>query len=134
MKVAVAVIVDAKQRILITKRPAHVSHGGFWEFPGGKLEEGESPASALIREIKEEVGLDVIDYHFLGDVRYVYDQREVNLLIYHVSRFTGQAVCRESQMDLCWAETASLSQFEFPAANVDIIHLIRQNLYPEMPA
>lgn len=131
MNVAVAVIIDAEKRVLITRRPEQASYGGLWEFPGGKLELGESPVSALIREIKEEVGLDVIDCDFLGNVHYTYDQCEVNLLIYHVTHFTGHATCRESQMDLCWADLVSLPQFEFPAANMSIIHMIRQKLYSE---
>ena len=128
MRVAVAVITDAKQRILITRRAEHASHGGLWEFPGGKLEADELPSSALAREIKEEVGLDVMAYNFLGEVRHLYNDRPISLLVYHVHQYQGEAVCREEQMDLRWVELESLQNFHFPAANVEIIELVRQTL------
>ena len=56
--VAVALI-DADGRVLLQQRPAHKEHGGLWEFPGGKIDEGELPEAALIRELKEELGIDV---------------------------------------------------------------------------
>ena len=128
MRVAVAVITDAKQRILITRRAEHASHGGLWEFPGGKLEADELPSSALAREIKEEVGLDVMAYNFLVEVRHLYNDRPISLLVYHVHQYQGEAVCREEQMDLRWVELESLQNFHFPAANVEIIELVRQTL------
>ncbi|MGL5741622.1 MAG: NUDIX domain-containing protein [Legionella sp.] len=66
LTVAVSVILDAQQRILITQRPLHVPHGGCWEFPGGKVEQYELAHAALIREIQEEVGLEVHEYQLLG--------------------------------------------------------------------
>ncbi len=55
--VAAAVIRDARGRILLTKRPEHLHQGGLWEFPGGKLDPGETIGQALVREIREELGL-----------------------------------------------------------------------------
>ena len=125
MKVAVAVITDANQRILITRRSQHAPHGAMlWEFPGGKLNSGETPESALIREVKEEIGLDVIQYKFLGEVSHTYSQHSVSLLVYHVSDFCGEAHCCEAQMDLRWVAFDSLQDFEFPEANSQIIELL----------
>ena len=130
MKVAVAVITDKEQRILITRRPLHTSHGGFWEFPGGKLENEELATSALVREIKEEVGIDVTAYDYLGEICHTYDNRLISLLIYHVHDFLGEAICCESQMDLRWVQIEHLQQFQFPAANLKIIELIKGRLRP----
>lgn len=124
MKVAVAVIMDNQQRILITRRPLHATHGGMWEFPGGKLENTETPIAALIREVKEEVGLDVHGAEFLGQINHNYPHHSVKLLVYCVRDFHGAATAREMQMDLRWVEVDSLQDYAFPEANQQIIELI----------
>jgi 8-oxo-dGTP diphosphatase len=126
LNVVVAVITDAQQRVLITRRALSASSGGLWEFPGGKLEAGEQPTAALIREIKEEVGLDILGYDYLGEVRYVYKHQPISLLVYHVHRYHGEAVCCETQLDLRWVDLVSLNDFHFPAANIEIIEMIRK--------
>jgi 8-oxo-dGTP diphosphatase len=128
MRVAVAIITDPQNRVLITQRALGSPHGGLWEFPGGKLEENETPSFALIREIKEEVGLDVIKFDYLGEINHRYSQEEISLLVYHVTQYDGEASCVESQMDLCWVDRESLSNYNFPAANINIIHLIQQKI------
>jgi 8-oxo-dGTP diphosphatase len=117
MKVAVALITDKQQRLLITQRATNSSHGGFWEFPGGKLESNEAPTIALIREVKEEVGLDVLVCRYLGEIHHQYDTRDVILLTYHVNLFRGNAAPCESQLDLRWVALSELGNYTFPAAN-----------------
>jgi len=124
MKVAVAIITDEQQRILITQRPSHVSQGGCWEFPGGKLELNELAEDALIREIKEEVGLIVHECNYLGQVTYQYPEKLVELIIFHVTAFTGTPVCREGQLSMQWAYRSDLQPERFPAANRSIFNLI----------
>lgn len=87
IKVAVAVITDAQQRILITRRSLNTSQGGLWEFPGGKLEKDEEPTAALVREIKEEVNLDSIAFNYLGQVSCTSQKRTILLLVYHVYQY-----------------------------------------------
>ena len=125
MKVAVAIITDSEQRILITQRSLDAPHGGFWEFPGGKFEEGEQGPDALVREVKEEVGIDVLTYHYLGEVCHTYATEPIHLFVYHIDQYTGQAQCCEKQMALRWVEIEQLKHFQFPAANLQIIDLIR---------
>ena len=127
MKVAVAVIFDSEKRILITQRPLHAPHGGMWEFPGGKLEEQELPEAALIREIKEEVGIDVLEHHFLGEIVHYYAAKKVSLLIFSIDKYQGKPVCREAQMDLRWVAADSLKDYHFPEANIQIIELIKKD-------
>lgn len=125
MKVAVAVIFDGAGQILITRRSLEASHGGYWEFPGGKLEDDETALSALKREIKEEVGLDIIDAEFLTNIQYSYANKDVELFVYCVSNYEGLASCRESQMDMRWVTLSDISNFQFPAANKQIIDSLR---------
>lgn len=124
IKVAVAIIVDEQQRILVTQRPLHASHGGYWEFPGGKLEANELAEQALIREIKEEVGLDVLEHEFLGEVHHQYAERSVQLLIFLVTQFVGNPICIEGQLAMKWIRQDELNPDEFPEANREVMQLI----------
>lgn len=124
MKVAVAIITDEQQRILITQRRLHVPHGGLWEFPGGKLEAQELPEHALIREIREEVGLEVQQYNFLGQINHQYTDRDVELFIFHVTQFSGSATCLEGQLNMSWVHLTEIKPQDFPEANHAIIKLI----------
>jgi 8-oxo-dGTP diphosphatase len=126
VKVVVAIIFDNKGRLLITQRSMHTSHGGLWEFPGGKLEAGELPAEALIREIKEEVGLDILEFYFIGEVVHHYDTKIVNLLVFGVSKYRGKALCCESQIDLRWVSVDTLSNYDFPEANIRLFEMIKE--------
>lgn len=128
MKVAVAVIVDAQQRILVTQRPMHAPHGGYWEFPGGKLEDDEPAEQALIREIKEEVGLDIHHYQRLGQINHQYSDRHVELIIFLVTHFDGTATALEGQLGLKWLAKNELNHEQFPGANREIFALIPDNL------
>lgn len=125
--VAVAVIIDNQQRFLITQRPIHASHGGCWEFPGGKLEENETSEFALIREIKEEVDLDVHQYQLLGEVKHQYPDRTVTLIVFLVTHFSGEPSCRENQLGMKWVSLQELNPKDFPAANQQIIAMIHHH-------
>ncbi|CEG56829.1 8-oxo-dGTP diphosphatase MutT [Legionella fallonii] len=124
MKVAVAIITDNQQRILITQRPSHVPHGGYWEFPGGKLEANELAEHALIREIKEEVGIEIHRYQFLGQINHQYPNKLVQLLIFHVTQFSGEPTCLEGQLNMKWVEKNNLNPDDFPEANQKVFDLI----------
>ncbi len=118
--VAVGVVTDSRGRCLVAKRPGHVHHGGKWEFPGGKIAPGEAVPCALRREIKEEVGIDVLAAEPLIRVRHDYPQRRVLLDVWRVTRFAGEPHGREGQV-VQWVETGSLRQLEFPEGNRTII-------------
>ena len=121
---AVAVIFDEEQRLLITRRPWDKPYGGYWEFPGGKLEENEDPKTALARELQEEVGLEVIASQNLGDVLHDYADKQVHLIVFAVHQFIGVPVCLESQLDLRWVKHNELVDYQFPEANLEIIKLV----------
>jgi 8-oxo-dGTP diphosphatase len=124
MRVAVAVITDSRQRVLITRRPHHVPHGGYWEFPGGKLEAGESPEQALIREVKEETGIDILEYQFLGQINHDYGNKTVQLLVFLVTQFNGEPFCQEGQLDMKWVLSHEINPADFPEANQKIWTLL----------
>lgn len=125
MKVAVAVITDSSNRLLLTRRSLSTSHGGLWEFPGGKLELDEQPEQALLREVREEVGLECLAQRYLGEIVHHYPQKTVALLVYHVFAHTGEPHCLESQLDMRWVDLAQLTDFSFPEANYKVIDLIK---------
>lgn len=92
--------------------------------PGGKLEANELAEQALIREIKEEVGLDVLKHEFLGEVHHQYAERSVQLFIFLVTQFSGSPTCIEGQLAMKWIHQNELNPDEFPEANREVMQLI----------
>jgi 8-oxo-dGTP diphosphatase len=127
MKVAVAIITDEKNRVLIAQRPLHAPHGGLWEFPGGKLEPGEAAEHALVREIREEIGLEIRECQLLGEVKHHYPDKEVHLIVFQVTEFSGTPSCLEGQLAVEWLDKELLNPNCFPGANAAIIKLIPLN-------
>ena len=124
LHVAAGVIAGDDGRILITQRAKHSHQGGLWEFPGGKLEAGESPIQALCRELREEVGIEVQRASPLIKINYRYPDRHVLLDVWRVDEFAGTAFGREGQA-MRWVESERLVDYAFPAANLPIIAAAR---------
>ena len=124
LHVAVGVLTDVNGRILIARRPAELHQGGLWEFPGGKLEPGETLECALARELKEELGVTVKATEPLLEIRHDYGDREVFLDVHRVIAWQGEAQGMEGQ-PLAWTLPAALGDFDFPAANVAIVEKLR---------
>ncbi|TBV16198.1 Nudix family hydrolase [Stutzerimonas kirkiae] len=122
--VAAAVIRSADGRILIAKRPLDKHQGGLWEFPGGKVEAGESVEAALARELVEELGIRVTRARPLIQVRHAYPDKQVLLDVWEVSAFEGEAHGAEGQ-PLAWVQARDLPDYQFPAANLPIIAAAR---------
>ena len=122
--VMAAVIRDAEQRILIAKRPDHAHQGGLWEFPGGKLEPGESRLEALQRELREELGITVQQARPLIDLQHNYPDKHIRLDVWEVSEFTGTAHGAEGQ-PVQWVTEQQLPSYAFPAANQPIVAAAR---------
>ena len=120
VRVAVGVVRDGHGRVLIAKRPSHKHQGGLWEFPGGKIEAGETCEQALSRELAEEVGLRLIKSVPLLKISHSYPDKKVLLEVRDVTAFNGIPVGREGQ-EVLWMETTRLRSIEFPAANQPIL-------------
>jgi len=125
--VAVAVIVNKQQQVLIALRQAHQHQGNLWEFPGGKVEASESVEAAVRREIKEEVGLNVEQAERLIDLQHTYEDKAVRLDVWLVTKFSGQATGREGQK-IVWSAMDELHQYDFPEANQTIIEKLTTRL------
>lgn len=117
--VAVGVIIDERGRILIARRRDDLHQGGLWEFPGGKVENGESVTEALTRELKEELGIAVGETEPLLDVGHDYGDRHVLLDVHRVLHWEGEPRGVEGQ-PLAWVLPLALDDFQFPEANVPI--------------
>lgn len=120
LHVAVGVVRNAAGRILLARRPEHLHQGGLWEFPGGKVEPGESVTRALARELEEELGIRPLRSEPLIRIRHDYPDRTVLLDVWDVDAFEGEPHGREGQ-PLCWAAPEELHRFRFPAANRPIV-------------
>jgi len=124
--VAVGVIVRDQQYFL-TKRLENAHQGGKWEFPGGKLEEGETVAQALYRELKEEIAIDTLSCYPLIEINHDYGDKSVFLDVYIVDNFQQEPIAQEGQ-ESAWFTLNELVELDFPAANKAIVDtLIAQN-------
>lgn len=123
VNVAVGVI-KKNNAIFICKRADEQHQGGLWEFPGGKVEAGESVFAALKRELIEEVGITIHSSSQLMVIEHDYGDKCVKLDIHVVSNFSGEARGAEGQPSE-WVAINELSNYDFPAANADIIEKIQ---------
>jgi 8-oxo-dGTP diphosphatase len=122
--VAAAAIIDHQGRVLISRRADHLHQGGLWEFPGGKVEAGESVSDALARELKEELGLLPLESEPLIRIRHPYTDCEVLLDFFRVTRYEGEARGLEGQ-PLRWLKPDEMQAETFPAADRPVITALR---------
>ncbi|MGH8501842.1 MAG: Nudix family hydrolase [Gammaproteobacteria bacterium] len=118
--VVAAALFNAGGQVLIARRPDHLHQGGKWEFPGGKVEAGETPADALSRELYEELGVRARAFAPLIQVRHRYPDKAVLLDVWTVTRYDGDPHGKEGQR-LAWSAPRELWRFTFPAANIPIL-------------
>ncbi|HHH39019.1 MAG TPA: Nudix family hydrolase [Sedimenticola sp.] len=123
-EVAVAVILDTAGRVLLSRRHVNAHQGGLWEFPGGKLEPGETLDAALRREIREELGIEVLNHRPLITIDHHYPGRSVRLRVRQVATFRGVPEGREGQ-PLAWVAPAALAGYPMPAADRPIVTALR---------
>ncbi|QFT55958.1 8-oxo-dGTP diphosphatase MutT [Microbulbifer sp. THAF38] len=121
--VAVGIVRRSDGKILIARRPDHLHMGGRWEFPGGKVEAGESVQQALTRELREEVAIEVQQLQPLLKIQHDYAEKTVLLDTWQVTAFTGEAQGREGQ-ETAWVAVKELKNYQFPDANQAIIEAI----------
>ncbi|MGE0384836.1 MAG: Nudix family hydrolase [Gammaproteobacteria bacterium] len=124
LHVVAGAVFDGEGRVLIALRPAHAHQGGKWEFPGGKLDDGEAPLTGLVRELDEETGVRVQSARPLIRIHWPYPGRHVLLDVWRVTAWSGRAHGREGQ-EIRWADPVSLDAAAFPPANAAIIAALR---------
>ena len=120
--VVAAALVDADNRILIAQRPAGKQLAGLWEFPGGKVDPGERPEEALMRELREELGIEVKAACLapLTFASHAYDDFHLLMPLYICRRWEGFVVSRESQA-LKWVRPRNLRDWPMPPADEPLI-------------
>ena len=128
--VVAAALRDDEGRILIQRRPAHKNHGGLWEFPGGKLEPGETPEAALVREIAEELGAQITPAALtpIGFSTAATDQGAFVLLLYGCSAWQGIITAQWADA-LAWVAPGDLGDYPMPPADVPLINAIKTWLH-----
>ncbi len=125
LQVVAGVLYDASGRVLLAQRPPGKFMAGKWEFPGGKLQAGESERSALRRELAEELGVEVLECAALMRLEHQYPDRQVSLSVWHVSQFSGRAEGREGQQ-LRWVAPAALFGEDLLPADWPIVDALNQ--------
>jgi 8-oxo-dGTP diphosphatase len=120
--VVAAALIDADNRVLIAQRPEGKQLAGLWEFPGGKLHEGERPETALIRELGEELGIEVDEACLapLTFASHAYPDFHLLMPLYVCRRWRGQVMSREAQA-LKWVRPQNLRDYPMPPADAPLI-------------
>ena len=128
IEVGCAIIVKAG-KILIAQRKPGTHLGGYWEFPGGKRHDGELLEDCLIREVREELGIEIHPRKLLGRTQHVYPEKKIVLDFYFCDWITGRPV-KHDCFDFRWVEPLELRSYRFPPADTDVINeLIRKRTH-----
>lgn len=114
-----------QDRFLIAQRPSGKHLGGYWEFPGGKIESGESPDQALARELFEEIGIEMVSAEAYMRVYCPYPERNVLLDTWLVTEYRGEPRSREDQ-PLIWLGLEAIKDYAFPAADMPILEALKR--------
>jgi 8-oxo-dGTP diphosphatase len=126
--VAVGVVKNDLNQVLISLRRSDADQGGLWEFPGGKVDPGEDVRSALCREFKEELGINPTRFFPLKKIVHQYSDKKVLLDVWTITSFDGEPQGLEGQ-EIKWQLAETFKYDEFPKANRQIIDVLRLPLY-----
>ena len=124
--VSAVALIDSDGRVLLAQRPEGKSMAGLWEFPGGKVEPGESPEAALIRELKEELDIDTWQSCLapLTFASHAYPEFHLLMPLFACRKWEGVATPREGQT-LAWVRPSALRDYPMPPADVPLIPILR---------
>ena len=129
VRVAAVALIDPDGRVLLAQRPEGKHLAGLWEFPGGKVQPGETPEAALIRELDEEIGIDVVASCLAPFTFASHSYPEFHLLmpLYVCRKWSGIATAREGQR-LAWVRPARLGDYPMPPADKPLVAMLRDLL------
>lgn len=120
MTEVVAALIQQEEKYLICRRPAEKEQGSFWEFAGGKIEPGETPQQALVRECEEELGVTVEVGSLVWETEYSYPSRTVHLRFYQAKLEKGTPQRREHS-EMRWVTAKKLAEYSFCPANAGLL-------------
>jgi 8-oxo-dGTP diphosphatase len=125
--VVAVVLVDSDGRILLTQRPEGKAMAGLWEFAGGKMEADETPEQTLVRELKEELGIDVLESALtpLTFASHAYETFHLVMPVY-LCRAWGGEISPQEKQSFQWVSPADLNQYAMPPADIPLIPLIQK--------
>lgn len=124
INVVAAVIKDERGKVLITQRNLKKSQGGLWEFPGGKIEPNETREDAVVREIKEELDIDIKVIGYLSEKVFNYPEKDINLIALECKKINGNIKLLEHE-DYRWVDSSELENFEFAPADMFIVEKLK---------
>lgn len=119
----VAGIIWQDGKYLAVERPEGAKMAGWWEFPGGKIEEGESREDALTRELQEELGITPLEFEFWRELVHEYDEFSVRLMFFHISSYSGQLTSLENQR-MEWVDPKSPPTLDYLPADIVIVEAL----------
>lgn len=124
--VSAVALIDPDGRVLLAQRPAGKSMAGLWEFPGGKVEAGETPEDALVRELHEELGIETWSSCLapLTFASHTYDDFHLLMPLYACRKWDGIVQGKEGQ-ELAWVRAQDLNKYPMPPADIPIIPILR---------
>ncbi len=124
--VSAVALIDADGRVLLAQRPEGKSMAGLWEFPGGKVEPGETPEAALIRELREELGVDTQASCLapLTFASHAYETFHLLMPLFACRRWQGSPTPREGQR-LAWVRARDLTTYPMPPADLPLVPILR---------
>ena len=127
--VSAVALIDPDGRILLAQRPEHKSMGGLWEFPGGKVEPGETPEEALIRELQEELGINTWESCLapLTFASHSYEEFHLLMPVFACRKWEGNPTPQEGQ-NLAWVRVNEMRSFPMPPADEPLIAMLRDML------
>jgi len=127
--VSAVALIDVDGRVLLAQRPAGKSMAGLWEFPGGKVEPGETPEHALIRELQEELGINTWSSCLapLSFASHGYDDFHLLMPVFACRKWEGIPMPREGQT-LKWVHARDLNDYPMPPADIPLIPILRELL------
>ena len=124
MVIVTAAVIEKEGRILIARRKKGWRHAGKWEFPGGKIEPGETPEECLRRELREELAIEAEIGEFVCSSTYAYSHATIQLLVYRASHVSGEFTLHDHQ-EMRWVLPDELLQYEFPEADKPVVDRLR---------
>jgi 8-oxo-dGTP diphosphatase len=127
--VSAVALIDRDGRVLLAQRPAGKRMAGLWEFPGGKIETGETPEAALIRELGEELGIDTAESCLapLTFASHSYDDFHLLMLVYVCRKWSGTPRPLEGG-ELAWVRASRLRDYDMPPADIPLIPVLQDLL------